>query len=159
MRTYADFDGTPLSPEQSAALESHLNEAITEADESTRNGFGADIVWSGAPLLRPSRESIQRFVVFGSVAYEILAPFWERCVQSERAQWEYVPVLVDGQAVAWEQTEGESGVLHVMRRHVDGVPAEWLGVWLPCGWLTTNEVAHVSGHDLHEQLSHERHHD
>jgi hypothetical protein len=145
MPTYTDFDGTLLDAAQAAAV-AHALADIGDDDTVT---YCRD----GAPLMRPSRDTIQRFVAFASVglAYELLAPFWARGRRSDE-QIEYVPVLVDGQAVLELPDEGRSGVLHLMRFHRGDVPDRWLGVYLHCGHLTIREVASLSGAEINERI-------
>lgn len=132
---YTTFEGAPLTPDQVAAVTTLL----TNARDTPFVGYLRD----GAPLIFPSRHEIQQFAAFASVgfAYEIHAPFFARSRFRDGDQFECVSVLVDGQAVLEYPDEGGSGVLHLQRRHRDGVPGNWVANFLACGSIPIRALA------------------
>ena len=111
--------------------------AIETAIAATADTRGADYEWSTAIVERNG----QQFAVLGHIARELLA-FTE--ASDEKARFEYVPMLVDGNMLARLPHEGRSGLAYLMRcTHSQGREVErpqWSVVYIETGWLYTREL-------------------
>lgn len=132
-----EFDYTP---EQQHALNEAAEQLIINLSNPKFTSF-VDIDRSGVLHRRDN----ELFAVFGTTAYKLL----NTTLSDERAEFEYVPAIINGALVGEFPEEGHSGVLHLMRclwrKNSDGslkpgYPSKWSGTYLSGGWLRTEEL-------------------